>query len=88
MDYSKLKALAEKATPGPWINTKSGIHSAAPQFKEYGGNICSMSNENENDLEYVKAANPETILQLINRLERLEKAYATARELIDNKETD
>ena len=71
---NELNELAKKATPGPWFSIW------------VGDNMCSVSTDAqddnksiaiepiaENDAAYIAAANPQTILMLIEEIERLKK---------------
>lgn len=77
MDVNKLRELAQKATPGPWrvgtpppngeqtIGTRLGLMVAVATT---GAGVSSESNA-----DFIAAANPAAILDLIDRLEAAEK---------------
>lgn len=86
-DIAVLKELATKATPGPW--TLDGKNHAWSPEATYEPTICyvdewrvvlegarryDMHSECEVDAAYIAGASPSTILALIERLERAEKA--------------
>ncbi|ELY4566653.1 ead/Ea22-like family protein [Cronobacter sakazakii] len=76
MNTAKLKAAAEKATPGPWRRTAT----------IFNGITCgpfSLSNEKvlanvaeKANAEFIAAANPAAVLELIAALEAAEKRAA------------
>lgn len=81
-DLKKLREMAEKATPGPWkcaggIYVYSGDTMVADNNDETAlvrarGVGGGMSREQqEANVEFVSAANPETVLALIDRIEKL-----------------
>ncbi|MFW9088241.1 ead/Ea22-like family protein, partial [Pseudomonas sp. P2758] len=95
-DYSELKRLAEKATPGPWWVDSHGMtmmsmeklevvfnHPAqgAAVRNEETGNLSHW--RNDWDASYIATANPKTILALIAENETLTKIFADAPNLPD-----
>jgi len=75
-DLKKLKELAGKATPGPWART-ADMHEIVCETSLYDGqpgyiSICEIS-QSVCDSEYIAAANPSAILELIQRLEEAER---------------
>lgn len=82
---AKLKELAQKATPGEWI---TGAHRYEPAWvvlpptDATGGFCiaqCRVSVNGCNNAAYIAAANPQTILELLAKIERLEKENADFR---------
>jgi hypothetical protein len=71
-DTSKLKALAEAATPGPWTaydtHGKRFIESMAGEMP-----VCSQSPKKQwlKDSDFISAANPFAVLGLIAEVELL-----------------
>jgi len=66
MDYSKLKALAEKATPGPWVYDDLGQFVYNGTTKDMQGNICDLRGfgagyDLDTNGQFIAAANPVTI---------------------------
>jgi hypothetical protein len=67
-DLAELKRLAEAATPGPW-----------PHGGNCGNRISDTSNGyiirdySEQDREFIIAANPAAILDLVERVEMAER---------------
>lgn len=83
-DLAKLKALAEAATPGPWRADFTRISGYV--WPEKGPWICNTiipvwaacggtgkDTPGYKDTSYIAAANPTTILALIERVEELER---------------
>lgn len=79
MNITELKALAEKATPGPWLHEKENVHTGGvcsvnqggePWFEVWSPNwMDAPAKNNEADAAYIAAANPAEILELIAQLE-------------------
>lgn len=82
-DLKKLRELAVKATPGPWT-CAGGIYvysrdamiadnndeTALVRARGVGG---GMSREQqEANVEFISSANPQAVIELLDRLERLE----------------
>ena len=64
VDTKRLRNLAQNATPGPWTRTRdNGVHAGKPKRC-----IGSMY-----DSEYVAAADPQTVLGLLEQLEAKEQ---------------
>jgi hypothetical protein len=77
--------LAEKATPGPWFYIASenspmgeGWH---PALVEYDEDLPLCENVSDPDAAYIAAASPDSVLAL---LDRLEKAEVLLRETLGN----
>lgn len=86
IDKSKLKELAQKATPGEWLHTDrtvyalqhAGWRKGVEQFEnrfycgiQHGRGTPEI--ELEANAAYIAAANPAAILELLAELETLEK---------------
>jgi hypothetical protein len=69
MKLSELKELAKKATPGPWEIDSKYDQIWNPQTYEYIGTEDSDCHTTQ----FIAAANPQVVLQLIERSERLKK---------------
>lgn len=63
-ELAKLRALAESATPGPWIHNEYG--SVRNPYGQWMLNAGSVS-----DAAYIAAASPQTVLALLDEIERL-----------------
>lgn len=69
---TRLKVLARKATPGPWLNPgRQFIVSVVSKEEPI---ICDVKSENtRNDIAYIAAAHPGVILAMCEEIERLRK---------------
>ncbi|MBW6161987.1 ead/Ea22-like family protein [Pseudomonas aeruginosa] len=83
MDTNKLKELAERATPGPWSCNRHWAIVGGPVLEFTNGAAqqqiamaCGQSwmhdEELRNNAEWIAAANPAAVLELIAEVERLE----------------
>ena len=79
----RLKRLAEEATPGPWFQEKypiDGSMEPMPQIHNEIEEIAATTYRRKShdqhivDAAYIAAANPEAVLGLIARIEKLEAA--------------
>lgn len=83
-DYSELKMLAEKATPGPWhVDSHGMTMTSTKSFKtvfnhptdrpavrhEETGNLSSW--RNDWDASFIATANPAAVLEMIHEIEVL-----------------
>lgn len=81
MDYkelSKLEKLAKAATVGPWTRCNPPLQRT---FVD-GNNIVHLQvteSAEEADKDYIAAAHPKVILELISKIRRLEKLNNTWR---------
>jgi len=81
-DIHNLKALAEAATKGPWKHGKNsddvvadfpGGHEQDPhEIDYYGGHLIAESISSQNR-DFITAANPAAVLELIAEIEHLEQ---------------
>ncbi|HEJ9917878.1 TPA: ead/Ea22-like family protein [Pseudomonas aeruginosa] len=82
-DTNKLKELAERATPGPWV-VDAQQSGAIFNIESESGDLCiAMSQENPAstrlemneqrrvNAEFIAAANPQAILALLDEIDRL-----------------
>lgn len=65
IDKEQLKALALAATPGPWVFGGAWVTRR--------GDKTSIADCSRGDERYIAAANPATVLALLDEIERLEK---------------
>lgn len=86
IDVAKLRSLAEGATPGPWEAvedsnehlagcppTMEWLVSATDPGEDFYEEIIDWGNRGRGeDAQYIAAANPATILALLDRLEQAE----------------
>jgi hypothetical protein len=98
MDIDKLKALALAATPGAWANWGRHIIPEAHWQRRLGGStdkerdredyahlICRVDGKYQPDhanAEYIAAACPAAVLELIAEIERLRAAYPDQRSVV------
>ena len=87
LNKQELRRLAEAATPGPWTATDYGsdcdkgpwwfIDTPAAQADIFDDGCPSQNHSEasrgERDMKFIAAANPATILALLDELERLER---------------
>ncbi len=79
-DHAELRAKAEAATPGPWeakriAGTHSVVHHPAALIQ-----IQIVAAVDTRDTAFIAAANPATVLSLIDELDRLRRLLALAAE--------
>ena len=90
IDTTKLRELAQKATPGPWT------YFHYPKYKHHHVSVpidgssmtlllfqdgCQTTKPKE-DAEYIAAANPATVLELLDEIDRLRSDVNGAAECI------
>lgn len=94
--HAELREKATKATPGPWRVRKHGlddgniaIDGPTPVYSTWdftlakvGSRIAPKVNE---DAAFIAAANPATVLALLDRIAALEAQVAEAREIIQGR---
>ena len=69
MTHDELRRLAEAATPGPWSSSGSQVWG-------YDGNLVAAVRDHSElvdrpDAEFIAAVDPQTILGLLDEIERL-----------------
>ena len=90
IDLDALEAAALAATPGPWIACGPSFGELKPRYlnevmadrdedgEEFGYTICEfpqlLEEECSADMNYIAAANPAVVLELIRRLRAAEGA--------------
>lgn len=86
LDYAALRKVAEAATPGPWVRRSYVCDETGRTVQEPG--VYAPSSEsivvcdvNDFDERFIAAANPDTVLALLDRLEKLERVYKAASNL-------
>lgn len=75
MTLQQLKEMAEKATPGPW---RHGIHSYHDFVAQNSTDLMICDDGTPDNSRYIAAANPQTVLQLIERCEKLSDGIKAA----------
>lgn len=95
IDPKELRELAQNAAPGHWTQWegRGWVHAGTPEANEKGymagthGQVCrtdcgDFSDAKEiKNAEYIAAANPATVLALLDELDRLRAIEAAARNL-------
>jgi hypothetical protein len=80
MDIEKLKRLAESATPGPWVvgacYADNGQVTVYGIYNQEGRDVFSEDGISEPDADYIAAANPAAVLELIRQGKELAKQVA------------
>lgn len=84
----ELKKLAEAATPGPWREDEIVLHKADGSTEliastVYSGKTRIAEVDDARDQKLIAAANPATVLALIERVERAEAENARMREALE-----
>ena len=94
LDLNELERLAESATQGPWVACGPSFGAALPKYlnevvvddpdsEEDGIEICQpptgLDKESSRDMEFIAAANPSVVLELVRRLRESEKDAARYR---------
>ena len=94
LDLNELERLAEAATQGPWIACGPSFGAALPKYlnevvvdnpdsEEDGIEICQsptgLEKESSRDMEFIAAANPAVVLELVRRLREAERLVLIAR---------
>lgn len=97
----ELRKAAEEATPGPWIGCGPSFGDYMPAYlnevvvdrqgeEDDCYEVCrspaGLDKESSCDMAYIAAANPATILQLLDYVESLERDAARYRYLRDDGE--
>ena len=77
MNLAELKGLAESATPGPWTSllddSQSGSWHNSHYINSETRQVVSGDTEyfKKSDAEFITAANPATILKMIEAIEKM-----------------
>lgn len=83
IDVARLRSLAEAATPGPWRRTDSGDRHWLRDVRDTtnrGVAWCGTLHVEQAhaDAAYIAAANPQTMLAILDRIAELERTAAAA----------
>ena len=83
IDKEDLRRLAQAASPGPWRVVKDhefpGVHGGDVIL---GGSFCDYSVPTREDEEFIAAANPVTVIELLDEIEWLRAVFEAAREVL------
>ena len=81
--YSELKRLAENATPGEWSHEQDNLYFYEDGCTRHMMELSEGSDigyvEQKHNSDFIAAANPEVILELIDEIESLKKDAARYR---------
>lgn len=81
--YSELKRLAENATPGEWSHEQDNLYFYEDGYTRHMMELSEGSDigyvEQKHNSDFIAAANPEVILELIAEIESLKKDAARFR---------
>lgn len=80
-DLSKLRELAEKATPGPWVEEPHTNAIISPEAEYADGTPAAVAETvyMAEDRAYLAAVSPDSILALLKRLDVAEREREEAR---------
>ena len=86
IDTTKLRELAQNATPGPWNceidhGSRLRIYSETNSGIVDGCGCCGSPNCDDADANFIVAANPATVLALLDEIDKLRTIEAAARNL-------
>lgn len=73
-DLKKLRELAEKANPGPWIEKRDPFDVERIHVVDQDDEIICYVRGTTRNSYFIATANPQAIIELLDRLERYEKA--------------
>lgn len=83
IDRNELRRLAQAATPGPWKVVKDhelpGVHGGDVIL---GGSFYDYSVPDDEDEAFIAAANPATVIELLDEIERLRAVFEAARAVL------
>lgn len=91
-DYNELKALAELACPGPWMQENDDLYFDDDGYTRHmmstdsGHDVCDdefCDDAHRDNLKFIAAANPKAVLALIAENESLRKALRLAKPCVD-----
>lgn len=77
LNKQALREAAEKATPGEWRRASTRFNGITATPFSLGGEEVMLAGASEKcDAEFIAAANPQTVLALLDELESAEKRMA------------
>ena len=78
IDFDELKALCERATPGPWMHTPGYYNDSGGQYDQIDSPVEIISGEwggpSGDNAAFIAAANPATVLALLSANREMRKA--------------
>ena len=93
IDINELRQLVQAATPGPWVNygrqpSAAGLPHSAVAAKTLLARVYSEAygdvEQETANAEFIAAANPAAVSELLDRLEAAEKDIALKERVIDS----
>lgn len=85
LNKKALREAAEKATPGDWRRASTRFNGiTATPFSLGGEEVMLAGTSEKRDAEFIAAANPATVLSLLDELEVAEKRIAELEALTVN----
>lgn len=87
IDTNALRKLCKSATPGEWYVSAPAEHAVWKDIGDRRYLIADTSDgfTDDNNSEYIAAANPATVLALLDELDRLRTIESAARNLANVK---
>lgn len=93
-DIKAIKAAAEAATPGPWVEAGPSYGEPKPRFfnsvvteEDEDGDwldiCCSTSDNTDADMTHIATANPATVIALCDEVERMTTIASELQDLCD-----
>ena len=80
IDFDELKALCERATPGPWMHTPGYYNDSGGQYDQIDSPVEIISGEwggpSGDNAAFIAAANPATILALLSANREMREAVS------------
>ena len=87
IDFDELKALCERATPGPWMHTPGYYNDSGGQYDQIDSPVEIISGEwggpSGDNAAFIAAANPATILALLSANREMREALRPFSALAD-----
>lgn len=87
-EYSELKRLAENATPGEWSHEQDNLYFYEDGYTRHMMELSEGSDigyvEQKHNSDFIAAANPEVILELIAEVEALKAERDYCRRVADH----
>ena len=83
-----LRALAEKATDGPWDSGGDEVYAGEGETYSVIARICGEFDVQEANAAFIAACSPDVVLAVLARLDALEHENAALRERLDASSTE
>lgn len=76
--HTELRKLAEAATPGPWFVRHAATDDGLSEVEDGRMHGLFPFNCEAHDAAFIAAANPKTVLELLDEVTKLREAMRTA----------